>query len=144
MASLANTLFKAVNQLHIFLYETSGGKVWGSMLGFPVLIITSTGRKSGQTRKTPVVYIKDGEDFIIAASSNGQPKHPSWYYNIAANPNIKINVDGNETNVEAELLAGEERTRVYQMLKDAGDNFAKYEEKTQGIREIPVFRLKVQ
>lgn len=143
MASMQTQIFKAITRFHIFLYRSSGGKIWKTMLGFPILILTTTGRKSGKERSTPVVYIKDGDAYAIAASANGSLSHPAWYYNITANTAVTIEVDGKPHQATAEILEGEERTRLYEEMKAKGDNFAKYEKATQGIREIPVIRLSV-
>ncbi len=144
MASLQNTIKKTVTRFHVLLYRSSGGKIWKTMQGFPVLILTTTGRKSGKTRSTPVVYIRDDNNYMIAASNGGFKNHSSWYYNITANNNIRVDINGKTHWVTAEILEGEERDKAYEIFKSQGDNFVKYEKQTEGIRTIPVIRLAIQ
>ncbi len=132
-------LFKTVTSTHIFLYRNSGGRIWRKMLGTPVLILTTTGRKSGKQRTTPVVYNRDGENYLIAASLGGFDYHPGWYHNIKASSSAIIEVRADKMHCVAEILEGEERDNAYQIFKDNAKNFIEYEKRTE--RVIPVIRL---
>lgn len=132
-------IVKVVTRFHIFLYRTSGGKIWNMQLGTPVLILTTTGRKSGNKRTTPVVYNREGDNYLIAASLGGADSNPSWYYNIKANLEATIEVGAKTMHCKADILQGEERDAAYQIFKDNAENFIKYEQRTDRI--IPVIRL---
>lgn len=115
-----------------------GGK---NPMGFNVLILTTTGRKSGVERTSPVGWFPDGNgNWLIVASANGAADNPAWYYNLKAAPDkARIEVDGTEVRVSAEQLHGAEREAAWQSITSAVPRFATYEAKTD--REIPVIRL---
>jgi len=112
----------------------------GSM-GLDSLLLITVGSKTGQRRETPVGrFAAPGGGWYIVASANGARQNPSWYHNLAAHPNdVRIVVEGRETAVHAEQLAGEERARVWQDVCAEQPRFAKYAAKTD--REIPIIRL---
>jgi len=140
MASpLQNRLFKIFTGLHVFLYHTSGGKIWGSMNGNPVLMLTTTGRKSGLPRTTPVMYVHKDNEYLIAASAGGADQNPTWFSNINSKPEATIEINGRKTKVKAVITSGDERDKLYENFKAMGDNFIEYEKKTT--RKIPVVRL---
>ena len=112
----------------------------GPFAGRQVLILTTTGAKSGQSRETPLVYSRDGDDIVIVASMGGAPRHPSWYHNIVANPRVTIEVDGKKLQADAHIAEGDERRRLYDQHADLHDSFTEYEAKTGG-RVIPVIVL---
>jgi deazaflavin-dependent oxidoreductase (nitroreductase family) len=118
--------------------RSSGGK---SPMGFSTLILTTTGRKSGVARTSPVGCFPDGNgNWLIAASANGAADNPAWYYNLKAGPDkARIEVDGADVPVTAEQLHGAERAAAWQSIIAAAPRFAKYAVKTD--REIPVIRL---
>ncbi len=139
MASLGNTIFKAVTGIHVFLYRKSGGKIWGRMVGLPILLLTTTGRKTGLERTNPVVYVRDGNDYLLSASAGGADKNPAWFANLESKPDAKIEVDGKTIPVKVVITTGDERTGLYEQFKSASNNFVEYEKKTT--RKIPVIRL---
>lgn len=110
-------------------------------MGFNTLILTTTGRKSGVERTSPVGWFPDGSgNWLIAASANGAIDNPAWYYNLKAAPDkARIVVDGTEIPVTAEQLHGTERAAAWQSIISAAPRFSKYEVKTD--RQIPVIRL---
>jgi deazaflavin-dependent oxidoreductase (nitroreductase family) len=112
----------------------------GPFAGRQVLILTTTGAKSGQSRETPLVYSRDGDNIVIIASMGGAPSHPSWYHNIVANPRVTIEVDGKKLQADAHIAEGDERRRLYDQHADLHDSFTEYEAKTGG-RVIPVIVL---
>ena len=127
--------------IHVTLYRLSKGSMGGHMAGGDVLLLTTTGRKSGVTRTTPLMYVKDGENYLISASAAGAPKHPGWYYNVAKGSHpVQIQVDDKVMNVEVEEAQGEQRDKLYQRLIEMSSRFADYETKTS--RTIPVLILK--
>jgi deazaflavin-dependent oxidoreductase (nitroreductase family) len=108
---------------------------------FDILLLTTTGRKSGQERTTPLGYVADGNGgWLIAASANGAAALPAWYHNLAAAPGkARIEVSGSTVQVSAEQLHGAEREAAWRTLSTAIPRFASYPDKTD--REIPVIRL---
>jgi deazaflavin-dependent oxidoreductase (nitroreductase family) len=127
-----------VNSFMVRRIRGKGGK---SPMSFNVLILTTTGRKSGRDRTAPVGWFPDGNgNWLIAASANGAVDNPAWYYNLKAAPDTaRIEVDGTQIPVTAEQLHGTEREDAWQSIVAAAPRFDKYRVKTD--REIPVIRL---
>ena len=121
-------------------FRASGGKVGGQFDGAPLLLLTTTGAKSGLARTSPVVHTNDGDDVIIIASKAGAPSHPDWYRNLTANPTVTVELPGDTYQAEAIEATGEERDRLYAAQAEQMPNFAEYETLTD--RKIPVIRLK--
>jgi len=100
------------NRTIIEEFRSHGGKVGGPFAGTPVLLLGTTGAKSGEQRTTPVVYLPDGERMIIFASKAGAPENPAWYHNIRANPTVTVEVGNDSFAANATVLDGEERDRL--------------------------------
>jgi deazaflavin-dependent oxidoreductase (nitroreductase family) len=132
-------IMKAANSMHVGLYRMVGGKFANKMANLPVLLLTTFGRKTGKPHTNPVVYIQDGQDYLVSASAGGMDWHPGWYLNLKHTPDAKIEIGDKTFNVQALIMDGEERMRLYEKFKDASDNFSKYEKGTS--RVIPVIRL---
>ena len=138
-SSLQNRVVRLFTGLHVFLYHTSGGKIWGSMNGNPILMLTTTGRLSGKPRTTPVMYVHKDNEYLIAATAGGANQNPAWFSNLNSIPEATIEIDGKQINVKAIITSGEERDKLYENFKALGNNFVEYEKKTT--RKIPVIRL---
>ncbi|MCP4435625.1 MAG: nitroreductase family deazaflavin-dependent oxidoreductase [Actinomycetia bacterium] len=125
-------------------FRSSAGKVGGPFEGAPMVLVHHKGAKSGTERVTPLVSLPEGDVVHIFASAGGAPKHPAWYHNLVANPEIEIEVPvaGGTATVEvtAESLAGDERNRLFDAQKEAMPQFAEYEAGTD--RVIPVVALR--
>lgn len=120
-------------------FRANGGKVGGMWEGRPLLLLTTTGAKSGQRRTTPVMYLRDDDRLLIFASKGGAPTHPAWYHNLLAHPEVTVEV-GNETyQATATVLTGEERDRLYARHAELYPQFAEYQKRTT--RTIPVIAL---
>lgn len=119
--------------------RASGGKGSGPFEGVPMLILHHTGAKSGQPRETPLVYLPDGDRWVIFASKAGAPAHPHWYLNVTANPDVSVEVDGETVAARAAEVTGAERAEVYARQVAAMPQFGEYQEKTD--RLIPVVAL---
>jgi len=130
---------KVANSVHVALYRISGGKFGNKGANLPVLLITTVGRKSGKPYTNPVVYLEDGQDYLVSASTGGMAWHPDWYLNLKNRPEAKIEIGDKTFNVQAVIMDGEERKRLYEKFKAASRNFVKYEKGTS--RVIPVIRL---
>jgi deazaflavin-dependent oxidoreductase (nitroreductase family) len=120
-------------------FRTNEGKVTGIFGGAPLLLLTTTGAKSGRTRTTPLVYLQDGDRIAIFGSKGGAPSHPAWYHNLVANPDVTVEVPGETFEARAVVLDGAERERLFSAQKQAMPAFAEYEAKTD--RQIPVIVL---
>lgn len=120
-------------------FRANEGKVGGPFEGAPVLLLTSTGAKSGEQRTTPVVYQQDGERMVIFASKAGAPENPAWFHNLRANPTATVEVGPDTVEVEAVVTDGDERERLFSKQKQLMPQFADYEQKTA--RQIPVVAL---
>ena len=121
-------------------YEGSGGTAgwkWRDT-DLPVIIVTNRGHKTGTIRKTPLMRVKDGDNYILVASQGGAPQHPQWYYNLKADPNVEIR---DKTEVHAmrvrEVVDPGERERLWKLAVEAFPNYQEYQNKTT--RLIPVF-----
>jgi len=122
------------------LYEGSGGTDGLTLMdtGLPVIIVTNKGRKTGATRKTPLMKAVDGNSYILVASMGGAPKNPVWYYNLKAEPNVEIR-DGTEVHSMRvrEIVDPVEKQRLWDIAVIAYPPYQEYQEKTD--RAIPVF-----
>jgi deazaflavin-dependent oxidoreductase (nitroreductase family) len=120
-------------------FHANAGKVGGPFEGADILILTSTGARTGQTRWNPLAYSRDGDRFVIVASKGGAPTSPDWYHNLVANPSAVIEVGTDVISVEASVAAGEERDRLYAQHAEKMPQFIEYAKKTE--RTIPVVVL---
>jgi F420H(2)-dependent quinone reductase len=120
-------------------YESSGGAEGNSMAGKPVIILTTKGAKSGKLRKTPLMRVEHGGRYAVVASLGGAPRHPVWYHNIAANPDVELQDGPNRKDYRAHEAAGEERKEWWDRAVEAWPDYAEYQKKTD--REIPLFVL---
>jgi deazaflavin-dependent oxidoreductase (nitroreductase family) len=128
-----------MGKLNIPLYRWSGGRIGGKVGKAPVLLLTTTGRKSGQPRTAPVVYLADGERMAIINTNAGNAKVPAWSFNLRANPEAEIEVGRRRIPVRARLAAGEERADLWRRHNEQYAGFDYYETKLE--REIGVFVL---
>ncbi len=121
-------------------FRANEGQVGGGFAGAPMLLLHSTGAKSGQERVHPLVFQRDGEAYVVFGSKGGAPTHPVWYLNLVANPKASIEVGTEHMPVVARVAKGDERERIWSEQKRLMPGFAEYE-KTAGDREIPVIVL---
>ena len=117
-------------------FRANGGETFGMFKGRPLLLLTTTGAKSGEARTTPLVYSKDGAKVVIIASMGGAPKHPAWYLNLAANPRVTVELGTEKFEATASVAEGAERDRLYAQQAAMMPAFTEYEQKTT--RRIPV------
>jgi deazaflavin-dependent oxidoreductase (nitroreductase family) len=127
------------NQQIIKEFRANEGKVGGQFAGATLLLLHTTGAKSGQERISPLVYQADDGRYLIFASKAGAPTNPDWYHNLLAYPEVTIEVGTETFTVQAVVLEGEERDRLYAKQAALNSNFAAYEKKTT--RTIPVVAL---
>lgn len=127
------------NQKVIKEFREHQGKVGGQLANMPVLLLTTTGAKSGRTITKPLVYTRDGDRLVIIASFAGGPKNPPWYHNLVANPEATVEIGTERFRVRATVTSGEERQRLYNNQAQQMPIFTEYQQKTT--RQIPVFVL---
>jgi deazaflavin-dependent oxidoreductase (nitroreductase family) len=120
-------------------FRANHGKVGGYFEGRPLLLLTMRGAKSGAERTTPLAYLADGERFVIFATKGGAPTNPDWYYNVAANPEVTIEVGDRRLQAKARVTAEPERTELYRRQAERWPAFGEYPKKTS--RTIPVIVL---
>ena len=120
-------------------FRSNGGKVGGRFEGAPLLLLHSTGAKSGQERINPMMYLADDGNYVVFASKAGAPTNPDWYHNVVAHPEVSIEVGDRRISAVARVAAGETRDRLWSRQKELYPGFADYEAKTP--RQIPVVVL---
>jgi deazaflavin-dependent oxidoreductase (nitroreductase family) len=120
-------------------FRENEGKVGGPFEGAPLLLLTSTGAKSGQPRTSPMMYLPDGGRYLVFASKGGAPTNPDWYHNLVAHPDASIEVGTERFGVKATVITGAERDELYARQAELYPGFAEYEAKTT--RTIPVIAL---
>ncbi len=129
----------AFNEQVIDEYRANGGELSGDFAGAPLLLLTTTGAKSGRSHTTPLMYSEDGDRLLIVASKAGAPEHPHWYHNVVANPRVRVEIGDRDVWAAAEVIDGEERDRLYASIAERMPDFAEYQKKTA--RTIPVVAL---
>jgi deazaflavin-dependent oxidoreductase (nitroreductase family) len=132
-------MLKAMVSVGVFLYRVSGGVIGGRIQTLPVLLLTTTGRKSGKTRTVPVGFLRDGSAYVIIASNAGLPRHPAWFLNLESEPLATIQVKRQQMQVKAETANPEKRRELWARLIEVAPGYANYEKRTS--REILVVIL---
>jgi F420H(2)-dependent quinone reductase len=137
---MGNLGFRILGHIHARVYRATGGKVGGRAGKAPVLLLTTTGRKSGQPRTSPLLYTHAGDDaYMVIASKGGAAQHPLWYRNLQANPLAEVTVGRETRQMRARDAHGEERERLWRALADLYPGYDRYAKKTS--RRIPVVVL---
>jgi deazaflavin-dependent oxidoreductase (nitroreductase family) len=125
---------------HVRQYEATGGKTGHIWNGTTCLILHTVGRKSGEVRKFPLIYGRDGDNYVLVASKGGAPDHPGWYLNLQAHPDIEIQVQDRVIPVTARTGSAQDKARVWPIMTKQWPQYDEYQAKTQ--RDIPVVLLK--
>jgi deazaflavin-dependent oxidoreductase (nitroreductase family) len=123
------------------LMRASAGRINLTAGLLPVVLLTVRGARSGVERSVQLVYLTDGDDVVLIASSFGRPRYPAWYHNIKANPEVTLAAKGHSARFRAREVQGEDRDRLYALAKQLYTGYGDYEERTAGIRHVPVLRL---
>jgi deazaflavin-dependent oxidoreductase (nitroreductase family) len=135
-----NPLVKLFLASNVFIFRATAGKIGGSMFGGKVLLLTTKGKKSGRDRTVPVMYFDDGPNRVVIASAGGSPTHPAWFRNLSQDPGVGVEITGKRYRARAEVVAGDERARIWGKVVSEQPRFAEYAKKTT--REIPVVVLR--
>jgi deazaflavin-dependent oxidoreductase (nitroreductase family) len=126
-------------------FRANEGRVGGFFEGAPMVLVHHRGRRTGQERVNPLVYLPDGHDpdtIYVFATKGGAPRHPDWYWNLTAAGKAHVERGTDEYDVTVDEVKGEKRDRLYARQVERRPSFAEYEQKTAGIRTIPVLRLR--
>lgn len=131
---------KLMSASHVFWYRLSGGALGGKMMGAPILLLTTIGRKTGKARTAPLMYISDGDDLVVVASNAGSDNAPAWWGNLQKEPHAEVQVRGEKRKVVARQATPEEKSRLWPPLTAMYPSYDDYQKKTT--REIPVVILR--
>jgi deazaflavin-dependent oxidoreductase (nitroreductase family) len=126
-------------QDHVDRYVDTAGEEGHEWQGTTVLILTTTGRRSGEERPTPLIYQRHGDDYLVVASKGGSPEPPAWYLNIQANPEVQVQVKGDRFAARARTAQPDEKPELWQTMTAVWPAYDEYQTKTD--REIPVVVL---
>jgi deazaflavin-dependent oxidoreductase (nitroreductase family) len=137
--SLGLKLMNGVTRAQVAVYRRTGGRFANKVKGAPVLLLDHVGRKSGQARTTPVLYMADGGDLVIVASRGGSDATPAWWLNLKASPDTTVTVGRERRRVQAHEASAEEKARLWPKLVAIFPDFDVYKQRTS--REIPVIVL---
>ena len=124
---------------HIRDYVESDGKKGHKHQGKDALLLTTRGRKSGLLRRTALFYGKDGDRYVVVASRGGHSKHPAWYLNLDANPDVEVQVGADKFTARAHTATGDERVRLWELMTGIFSGYNSFQKKTK--RQIPVVVL---
>jgi deazaflavin-dependent oxidoreductase (nitroreductase family) len=126
--------------VHQWLYEHSDGRIGASLGGRPMLLLRTVGRRTSQPRTSALLYVRDGGAYVVIASKGGAPRHPGWYHNLTAHPDVGIQVGRERIAVRARVAEGEERSRLWARADEVNQGqYAAYQSRTS--RVIPVVVL---
>lgn len=124
---------------HVRRYRETDGEVGFDWNGAPTLLLTTTGRRSGEPRTAPLIFGRDGDDLLIVASVGGSPKHPAWYLNLQASSRASVQVRADRFDVDARTASDEEKPRLWRIVNEVWPNYDVYQSRTE--RMIPVVVL---
>lgn len=137
---LVPRIMRWMSHMNTWVYRKSGGRIGGRFLrGAPVCLLTTTGRKSGEPRTTPLLYLRDGDRVVVVASQGGMPKHPLWYLNLQATPECEVQIRKETLKLKARTASPEERAELWPRLIQMYSDFDDYQSWTD--RVIPVVIL---
>jgi deazaflavin-dependent oxidoreductase (nitroreductase family) len=131
--------YSLLGEDHVKAYRESDGEVGFLWNGAKTLLLTTTGRKTGQPRTSPLIYEADGDRYIVIASVGGGPKHPLWYLNLLADPSAEVQVKADHVPAIATTAEGDERARLWTLVNEQWPNYDVYQTRTD--RVIPVVIL---
>ena len=136
---MGRLLFKLMSGAHSALYRASRGRFAGRIGKLDVLLVTTTGRKTGKPRTVPLLYAPVGNGYAVVGSKGGAVQHPAWVFNLRANPAARVDLGGKQFAVKAREAEGEEYDQLWSQMAQGYKGYAGYKEKTS--RRIPIFVL---
>lgn len=139
--SLKKRVYNAFAAANVWLYRTTGGRIGGRLKGAPLLLLTHIGRKSGELRTTPLIYVEDGDALVVAASDAGNKGHPAWFLNVLEDREVEVDVGSHSSVRHVRIAEGTERERLWRKLVAVYPPYNLYQERAGSDREIPVVIL---
>jgi F420H(2)-dependent quinone reductase len=139
-SGLARMALRVLGGIHERIYRATDGAIGGRLVGSPVLLLTTVGRKTGEDRTAPLLYLEDGGRLVVVASMGGAPRHPAWYLNLVASGEARVRVGDRTLRVKAEEARDEEKSRLWARLVEMYPPYESYQRRTE--REIPVVLLR--
>jgi len=139
MGTYENPDYSLLGEDHVRRYRETDGEVGYDWNGAPSLLLTTTGRQSGEPRTQPLIFARDGDDLLVVASVGGGPKHPAWYLNLTADPSAEVQVRADRFHVTARTATPEEKPRLWKIVNEGWPNYDVYQTRTD--RDIPVVIL---
>ena len=137
---IGSAFVKVMSAVNTWVFRASGGRIGGRFRGgAPVLLLTTTGRKTGQPRTAPLLYLKDGDTYVLVASKGGMSHHPLWFRNLEANPEVEIEVGRDKLAMTARRASSEEKAALWPKLVAMYRDYDDYQARTE--RDIPVVIL---
>lgn len=136
---MASWTTQLIMRVHRFLYRISNGRIGSRLAGIPMLLLYTTGRKSGKEYIIPLAYHPHGDSFVVVASNDALPKHPGWYFNVMADDSAQVQAGDMTVDITARELTGDERQAIWKNAIKTNPAWARYVEKTDRI--IPVVML---
>lgn len=134
---LLSGVLKVMSPANTAVYRMSGGRIGGRFSrNAPICLLTTTGRKSGQARTVPLLYLADGDDVVLVGSQGGMAEHPNWYLNLVDHPEVTIQIGSTTTKMTARTAAPEEKSPLWQRLVGIYKSYDSYQSRTT--RDIPV------
>jgi deazaflavin-dependent oxidoreductase (nitroreductase family) len=134
-----DTSVKILSFAHTALFRLTGGIIGSRLVNNDMLLLTTTGRATGESHTVPLLYLRDGADLIVIASYGGRTHHPDWYQNLLHDPTASIQIDSHRTTVDAATISPDERQEWWPRIVEAYSDYEVYQSRTD--REIPVVRL---
>lgn len=131
---------KVASRVHLALYRITAGRITGTIAGLPILLLTTTGRKTRRRTTIPLVYLRDGRDVVVIGSNGGNRNHPSWYANLLEDQRVEVQIRGDKTSRLAATASGAERDRLWQLATELWPGYAKYQEETSRLIPLVVLR----
>ena len=130
---------KWLSRLHTEIYQSTGGRIGTRLVDNDMLLLTTVGRVTGSPHTVPLLYLRNGDRYVVFASWGGRDHHPEWYLNLLAEPVARVRVGGMRTDVSARTAGGDERERWWNAAQQAYDGYSVYQSRTD--RQIPVVML---
>ena len=137
--SMPAGMLRTLGKLNVPVYRLTRGRLMGKVGRAPVLLLSTTGRRSGQQRTAPVLFLVDGRRTVVIGSNAGNERAPAWSHNLKANPDAEIQIRGERRRVRARVAEGEERSELWRKMNEQYAGFEHYDERTS--RDIAVFVL---
>jgi deazaflavin-dependent oxidoreductase (nitroreductase family) len=137
--TLRRWAIRALSKAHLAAYRVSRGRVLGSVAGMPVLLLTTTGRRSGKARTTPLTFFRDATDLVVIASNGGADRSPDWSLNLQRTPRAVVEIGSDTLVVTARPASQAERERLWVVITATYAGYARYQDRTK--RPIPVVLL---